>query len=131
VVAEIAGLTEAQIRTLRIADNKIALNAGWDVELLQKELIELAALDVAVDPTLTGFSVGEIDVLLDQGDDPDDEAIPLFRHHPAPNLAMSGSWASVASDAGTHVTWTLSSGLLAQRRRRTSPPESSPLLGDG
>src|SRR5262245_15686502 len=77
-VIEIAGLSEAQIRTLRIADNKIALNAGWDLELLQKELMELSAIDVAIDPTLSGFSVGEIDVLLDRGDDPDDEAIPAI-----------------------------------------------------
>ena len=83
-VIEIAGLTEAQIRTLRIADNKIALNAGWDLELLQKELMELSAIDVAIDPTLSGFSVGEIDVLLDRGDDPDDEAIPAIPTKPRP-----------------------------------------------
>jgi hypothetical protein len=45
---------------LRIADNKIALNAGWDLEILQLELDELASIDVDIDPTLTGFSTGEI-----------------------------------------------------------------------
>jgi len=55
------GLTEAQERRLRLADNKIALNAGWDVDLLKIELeaIEIAGLDLE----LTGFSMGEIDVL--------------------------------------------------------------------
>src|SRR5262249_19800788 len=61
---------------LRIADNKIALNAGWDLEILQLELSELASLDVDIDPTLTGFTTGEIDVVLSSTDDPDDEAIP-------------------------------------------------------
>jgi ParB-like chromosome segregation protein Spo0J len=42
----LSGLSETQKRTLRIADNKIALNAGWDLEILQQELGELASIDV-------------------------------------------------------------------------------------
>ncbi len=61
----IQGLSEARKRALRIADNKIALKAGWDLEILKKELAELASMDVDIDPTLTGFSTGEIDVILD------------------------------------------------------------------
>jgi len=72
----LAGLSEVQKRALRIADNKIALNAGWDVEILQQELGELASIDVDIDPTLTGFSTGEIDVILTTADDPDNEIIP-------------------------------------------------------
>ena len=60
----LSGLSETQKRALRIADNKIALNAGWDLEILQKELGELASIDVDIDPALTGFSTGEIDVIL-------------------------------------------------------------------
>lgn len=72
----LSGLSEVQKRALRIADNKIALNAGWDLEILQLELSELASLDVDIDPALTGFSTGEIDMILNQNDDPDDEVIP-------------------------------------------------------
>src|SRR5882724_12884049 len=72
----LSGLSEAQKRALRIADNKIALNAGWDLEILQKELGELASIDVDIDPTLTGFSTGEIDVIVSSAADPDDEIIP-------------------------------------------------------
>jgi DNA methylase/ParB-like nuclease domain len=72
----LSGLSETQKRALRIADNKIALNAGWDLEILQLELSELASLDVDIDPTLTGFSTGEIDVIITSGADPDDEVIP-------------------------------------------------------
>src|SRR6201984_1878501 len=56
----LSGLSETQKRALRIADNKIALNAAWDLETLQQELGELASLDVDIDATLTGFSTGEI-----------------------------------------------------------------------
>ena len=60
----LSGLSETQKRALRLADNKIALNAGWDLEILQAELGELASIDLDFDPTLTGFSTGEIDVIL-------------------------------------------------------------------
>jgi len=70
------GLAESQKRTLRIADNKIALNAGWDLDLLKMELGELSGLDMDLDLTLTGFSTGELDVLLGDESDPDDDAIP-------------------------------------------------------
>src|SRR5882757_6808258 len=72
----LSGLSEIQKRALRIADNKIALNAGWDLEILQLELSELASIDVDIDPTLTGFSTGEMDVILSSTADPDDEVIP-------------------------------------------------------
>jgi hypothetical protein len=72
----LSGLSEPQKRALRIADNKIALNAGWDLEILQLELGELASIDIDIDPTLTGFSTGEIDVILSSAADPDDEIIP-------------------------------------------------------
>ena len=75
-VITLSGLSEIQKRALRIADNKIALNAGWDLEILQLELGELASMDVDIDLTLTGFSTGELDVLLLTAADPDDEVIP-------------------------------------------------------
>lgn len=80
------GLSDTQKRALRIADNKIALNAGWDLEILQQELSELATIDVTIDPTLTGFTTGEIDVILKGSDDPDDEAIPSIPAIPRTKL---------------------------------------------
>lgn len=47
-----------------IADNKLALNAGWDRELLAIELQELVDLEFEVE--LTGFSLAEIDIVLDE-----------------------------------------------------------------
>jgi len=72
----LSDLSDIQKRALRLADNKIALNAGWDVEILQVELGELAAIDLDIDATLTGFSTGEIDVILTQSADPDDDVVP-------------------------------------------------------
>jgi DNA modification methylase len=57
-----AGWTDAQKRAYVIADNKLALNAGWDNELLALELAELDGLGFDVE--LTGFSDEEIKALM-------------------------------------------------------------------
>ena len=60
----LTGLTEMQRAAYVIADNKLALNAGWDERALQAELDRLAELDY--DMNLTGFSEVEIAALLDE-----------------------------------------------------------------
>lgn len=55
-------LKEAQKKAYIIADNKMALNAGWDEELLKLELENLKELDF--DLTLTGFDEIELDGIL-------------------------------------------------------------------
>jgi ParB-like chromosome segregation protein Spo0J len=54
----LSGLTTAQKKAYVIADNKLALNAGWDNEMLALELGEIG--DLGFDLDLTGFSAGEI-----------------------------------------------------------------------
>ena len=81
-VIELAGLSEAEKKALRLADNKIALNAGWDLEILKLELAELSLPEIDIDLGLTGFSPGEIDVVLSESEDPDDEVIPAVPHSP-------------------------------------------------
>ncbi|WP_323085397.1 site-specific DNA-methyltransferase [Providencia alcalifaciens] len=72
VVAD--GLTEAQRKAYVIADNKLALNAGWDEDLLRVELQSL--LDMDFDISLTGFDDDFIQNLLVEENggltDPDD-----------------------------------------------------------
>lgn len=56
------GWSDAKKRAYVIADNKLALNAGWDNDMLALELAELQGLDFDLD--LTGFSPDEIATLL-------------------------------------------------------------------
>jgi len=67
-------LSPDQIRAYIIADNKLALNAGWDESILKVELQHLLNLDNEFDITLTGFEVPEIDIILqgELNEDPDD-----------------------------------------------------------
>jgi DNA modification methylase len=75
-------LTEAQKRAYILADNKLALNAGWDEDLLASEVAEMLALDVLeFDIDVIGFSVAEIDSLIEgltpeEAGDPADDVIP-------------------------------------------------------
>ena len=52
------GLTEVQRRQLVLADNRIALNAGWDLDMLQLELKDLSAL--GADLSVLGFTEQEL-----------------------------------------------------------------------
>jgi len=61
-VIELGHLTPAQKRAYVIADNRLALDAGWDEEMLALELAELS--ESGYDLTLTGFSNDEIEKLL-------------------------------------------------------------------
>jgi DNA modification methylase len=69
-------LSPAERRAYMLADNKLALYAGWDPELLAQELQELIDIDFDID--LTGFSLAEIDVILDDAReaDPDTRDAP-------------------------------------------------------
>jgi len=62
-VLRLSHLNADQRRAYVIADNKLAMNAGWDVEILAIEL--QALIDIEFDPTITGFSLAEIDLTLD------------------------------------------------------------------
>ena len=74
---ELAHLSETQRRAYIIADNKLALNAGWDEQLLRLEVADLAGM--AFDLSLIGFGESEQARLLPAHDgltDPDDTPEP-------------------------------------------------------
>jgi ParB-like chromosome segregation protein Spo0J len=80
-------LTEAQKKAYILADNKLALNAGWDDELLRLELQSLDDLDF--DLELTGFDLEEIEALepLDVEElDIEEQAIPEPQEDPISKL---------------------------------------------
>ena len=77
-------LTETQRRAYVIADNKLALNSGWDEELLKLELSDLN--DEGFDLDLTGFTSEEI-LALDMGEDEDPQDVPAGDAAPKGNLS--------------------------------------------
>ena len=81
-------LSAVEKRAYVLADNKLALNAGWDEELLALELKELMAADIEFDVSVTGFSIAEIDQLV-EGLAPEEAGDPADDRLPDPNDAPS------------------------------------------
>lgn len=76
-------LTDAQKRAYIIADNRLALNAGWDAEMLSVELADLQGADF--DISLLGFDDAELNKLLGNIEDvkDDDFDVDAELHKPA------------------------------------------------
>ena len=74
-------MSEDEKRAYVLADNKLALNAGWDEDLLAAELGALLSVDLHFEVGITGFSIPEIDGILEavepaEPGDPKDDVIP-------------------------------------------------------
>lgn len=87
-VIELKGMTEAQKKAYVIADNKLAMNAGWDNDFLTLELKDLEA--EGFDLSLTGFDDKELDALLNviEGTEglTDEDDVPEVPEEPKTNL---------------------------------------------
>ena len=70
-VIELKDLTETQRKAYIIADNKLALNAGWDNEFLKLEINQLSELNFNL--SLLGFDEIELAKLFDEEEDEEDE----------------------------------------------------------
>jgi ParB-like chromosome segregation protein Spo0J len=70
-------LSEDQIRAYIIADNRLAEKAGWDNSILAIELQHLTTVDLGFDVSLTGFEIGEIDLILQESKAEEDEEAPV------------------------------------------------------
>ena len=84
---ELAHLTETQKKAYIIADNKLALNAGWDDQLLTIELNDLMADGFALE--LLGFDKDELDKLLEPEQIEgltDEDAVPEVPDEPVTKL---------------------------------------------
>jgi hypothetical protein len=81
-------MTSAEKRAYVLADNKLALNAGWDEELLALELKELMEADIDFDIGITGFSIPEIDGLV-EGLVPEEVGNPADDQLPEPGTVPS------------------------------------------
>ncbi len=104
----LTGLTESQRRALVLADNRIALNAGWDEALLALELSDLK--EAGFDLGIMGFEDGELDRLL-AGAEAENETstppviIPEPPRHPASrtgDLWLLGDHRLLCGDSTSH-----------------------------
>ena len=85
----IGEMTVGQKRAYVIADNRLALNAGWDEEVLAIELQGLLETELEFDIDVTGFSIPEIDALI-EGLSPDEDGDPADDILPEDGTPVSG-----------------------------------------
>ena len=129
-------MSAAEKRAYVLADNQLALKAGWDEEILAEELKALLDIDLDFDIGITGFSVAEIDGFVEglsvvEPGDPADDAVP----DDAPTRCLLGdTWqlgphrlvCGSALDAGTVAS--LMNGEKADVVF-TDPPYNVPING--
>lgn len=139
--AKLVGLTEVptirldhlsreQIRAYVIADNKLALNAGWDTEILAIELEYLLQLECAdFDVTITGFEVPEIDLILEEAkgasEPEEDLPEPAFDREPVTKCGDLWTLGSHRIICGNALYGEVFRDLLGSRRAGavfTDPP---------
>ena len=75
----LSGLTEVQKKAYVIADNKMALSAGWNEELLKTELENLKELDFNLE--LTGFEEKELNSILEEEKEREDLSDNYFEKY--------------------------------------------------
>ena len=81
-------LTEAQKKAYIIADNRMAMDAGWDEELLRVEIEALQGMDF--DPLLTGFDEKELAALFDDGAEAKDDEFDVDEELEKPVFSKTG-----------------------------------------
>ena len=83
-------LTEAQKKAYILADNRMAMDAGWDEELLKVEIEALQADDF--DISLTGFDESELSGFFDTVDDAKDDDFDVDAELEKPSVTKSGDF---------------------------------------
>ncbi|KAA2235997.1 site-specific DNA-methyltransferase [Salinarimonas soli] len=134
----LAHLTPAQRRAYVLADNKLALNAGWDREILAIELQALVELDFDLD--ITGFSAADIDIVLEDARDASPESPSEPEDAPPPPAAGAavtrrgdiwqlGRHRLICGDAREPGTFQALMGLERAHLIFTDPPYNVPIDG--
>lgn len=132
----LSSMTAEQKRAYVLADNKLALNAGWDETILAEELKALTSIDLDFDIGATGFEIGEIDRLIDalepmEEGDPAEDVVPaatLFSVRRGDLWAL-GRHRLLCGDALDPADYATLLGGEAAQMVFTDPPYNVPIAG--
>ncbi|MCW5726946.1 DNA methyltransferase [Parvibaculum sp.] len=134
----LARMTAAQKRAYVLADNKLALNAGWDEDLLAEEIQGLLEIDCDFDIGVTGFSIPEIDSLIEglapeEPGDPAAERLPPLQESAVVSrigdLWLLGKHRLICGDALVAETYERLMGDAKADMVFTDPPYNVPIDG--
>lgn len=134
-VLRVEHLSPSQKRAYILAENQLATLAGWDNEILALELQDLADFDPEFDLTLTGFDMGEIDVLIEDltEDEEPEPPIPDVVEGPAitqlGDIWQIGEHRLICGDATDRTTYQRLLGEASAQMVFTDPPYNVPING--
>jgi DNA modification methylase len=123
---DLSHLSETQRQAYVLTDNKIALNAGWDLDMLRVELEELEAK--GFDLSITGFGADELEELLHPdleapGGDPDEvPETPTVAHSVLGDVWICGAHKVMVGDALSVDAWDALMGTEKADVVWTDPP---------
>jgi len=131
-------MTEDQKRAYVLADNKLAQNAGWDEDLLAIELGALHELDLDFSVEITGFTIAEIDNLIDGAsmEEPGDPADDLLPNSDVPPRCQVGDLWQLGPHrliCGNSLDSQVVDRLMNSEKARmvfTDPPYNVPIDGN-
>ena len=135
----VENMTPTQKRAYVLADNKLALNASWDEQILAEELQELISMDAEFDIEVTGFSIPEIDGLIEglhpeDAGDPDDDELPEIPQGPpvsyAGDLWLLGDHLVLCGSALEENTYAVLLGDEVAQAVITDPPYNVKIAGN-
>ena len=135
----LSDLSPAERKAYVVADNKLALNAGWDREVLAIELQGL--IDLGFDVETTGFTLGEIEIVLGdaaEGAPPDasegsEDDIPPVRESAVSrpgDVWRAGPHRLICADARERMAYETLLGNERVDLIFTDPPHNVPIDGD-
>jgi DNA modification methylase len=130
----LADLSETQLRSLRVSLDRLSEDSKWDVDALKLEFADLLLVDPEFDLTLTGFEMGEIDVLIRDSDIADEDAVPETDPDQPPvsqsgDLWILGRHRLLCADATEPASFDkLMAGQIAEMVF-TDPPYNVPIAG--
>jgi DNA modification methylase len=88
----ITDLSEARLRALRLALNRMGEDSKWDTTELALEFSEILELETDFDLTLTGFAMGEVDVALAGDPNGEEDELPPLDESGSPISKLGDLW---------------------------------------
>jgi DNA modification methylase len=127
-------LSEAELRTLRLALNRLSEDSAWDEKELTLEFSEILELSPQTDLEVSGFEMGEIDILLGDGGAGEEDALPLIDAFAPPvtrpgDLWICGQHRVFCGDALRSESFSQLLGGEAAGMLFTDPPYNVPIDG--
>jgi hypothetical protein len=129
-------LSDADLRMLRLALNRVADDGAWDRQALALEFAEILELDAQIELESSGFETGEIKLLLDRGRLDQEDELPPIDAEATPatqrgDLWVLGSHHLLCGDALNAESYARVMGTDQAQMIFADPPDRMPIDGGG